>query len=78
VKSLRIVVYYEGPKSSWANKVDESEVIMDMEVQVQHLYQAQALALGSLGNTGRCGYVIIEGDQIVDKMAAPNSAYSSP
>lgn len=61
----RAIVYFEGPKSLFARRPHESDYVHTIETR--WLCAARFIARGALGNTGRCGYVIMEGDKLIEQ-----------
>ncbi len=63
----QVTVYFDGPRSSWANKLDESEIIFH-EREVRWLWLARRLARQNIGNRGVCSYVISNEHGIVEQV----------
>jgi hypothetical protein len=61
-------VYFAGPRSSWANQLHPSEIIYQGEVP--WLWLARLNARSNFGNTGRCAYVINEGQKVIEERPA--------
>lgn len=66
------IVYFAGPKTIWAEKIDETEIIA--RFHAPWLWLARLQARGALGNTGRCGYAILRDGTVAEEVAATNSA----
>lgn len=71
----RVIVYFAGPKTTWAKKIDPSEVIFD--AVVPWLWAARKQALDHVGNTGRCGYKIFQGERVVEESESKVRPYGS-
>ena len=61
----RASVFFDGPRSHWSEKLDPSEIIYQCEVP--WLWLARMSVKGNIGNKGRCGYVIEQGEKIVEE-----------
>ena len=66
-------VFYQGSLSTWSRKVDPREVIF--ECAGPWLWLVRKRAIQQLGNTGRCSYVITQGDKVIEKLDAPAPAF---
>ena len=69
----RVVVYYEGPKSSFSGKIDENEIVFERDTL--WLWHARMMAKVQSGNTGRCGYAIMRGAKVIEKGEAKAPVY---
>lgn len=64
-----VTVFFDGPRSSFSQKLHPSEAVYT--ASVPWLWLARAIARGQLGNTGRLGYVIKDGEKTIDEVRAP-------
>jgi hypothetical protein len=61
------IVYFAGPKTRWAGKVDECEIIARTpDVRWRWLARAQLLNIHRQLDPSRCGYVLLDGDRAVE------------
>lgn len=68
--SYQVTVFFDGPRSSWADKLDEKEIIHH-ERDVQWLWLARKVARSKLGNMGNCSYVIKSEGKLVEQVNGP-------
>lgn len=67
---IEAVVYFAGPRSVWADKPDETEVIARFPSRWVWLAHSRALSLHRQLNSGRCGYFVArDGEMIVHVQA---------
>lgn len=64
----RVTVFFDGPRSVWADRLDDCEIIFT--TRAPWLWLARALARGNAGNTGRCAYAIDVDGVVVEEVRA--------
>lgn len=67
-----LTVYFHGPASNWANKVAPGEIVARQELATSWLCRWKAKRIMRELNTGRCGYVIQDGDSVLEHVKAEN------
>lgn len=68
--SYQVTVFFDGPRSSWAKKLDDNEIIFH-ERDVRWLWLARRLARQNIGNRGVCSYVIKSEGKLVEQVNGP-------
>lgn len=64
------VIYFRGPKTMWAGKVSEDEVIARRESKYLWFARSYARELhGSLDPT-RCGYIVLKDSEVLEHVEA--------
>lgn len=68
----RVDVYVARPRAVWMEELDAGFAIFIGESP--WLWLARMVARSHIGNTGRCGYVISDGEIIVEHVEAASPA----
>lgn len=59
---MRAVVYFLGPKTIWAKKIDPSEIIASCEVRALFAARLWAQTIHAPLDKNRCGWAIVNDD----------------
>lgn len=57
---MRAVVYFYGPKTAWANRIDETEIVASKTVPSKYVGRWWALSIVSQMNQARVGWAVID------------------
>lgn len=68
-------VFFDGPRSTFSDRLHPMEITFT--AQARWLWLARRAVLSNLGNTGRLGYAITEGEKTIEEVRAP-IAYVQP
>lgn len=63
--TFEVIVYFAGPRSVWSGKPDPREVIARRSARWLWLAHARAQAVLAAADSGRCGYVIMQGREVL-------------
>lgn len=64
-----VAVFFEGPRCSFSDRLHPMEIVYTSEAR--WLWLARMDARGRLGNTGRLGYAITQGERTIEEGRAP-------
>jgi hypothetical protein len=74
---FEVLLFYSGPLSSWSGKPHPREILATRRSRWKWLAIAKGASLLKMLDSGRCGFVVMKGGEIVHS-EGPRDAESSP
>jgi len=68
------VIFYAGPLSTWQGKPHPREILARRTSRWRWLAVAKAHSVLASVNSGRCGFVIMRGDELLEHVPASDPA----